>query len=136
MDCIFCKIINGDIPASKVYEDEDFIAILDIRPVNLGHTLLIPKQHNRNILDTPDDLGAKIYPLLKKLSIAIMKGLSADGINIIQNNEEYGGQEVFHSHLHIIPRFKEDGLRFTPRNLTYDSDDIKNDIINKIRSAL
>jgi histidine triad (HIT) family protein len=132
MDCIFCKIIEGVIPSTKVYEDDEFIAILDIRPVNFGHTLLIPRAHFRNLLDTPDELAEKIYPVVKKVSTAIKKGLEADGLNIIQNIEQYGGQEVFHSHIHIIPRFKDDGLKFNPRGLTYSNDEERNKIANKI----
>ncbi|ADR18861.1 HIT family protein [Calditerrivibrio nitroreducens] len=136
MDCIFCKIISGEIPSSKVYEDEDFLAILDIRPVNHGHTLLIPKKHFVNIFDTDDDIARKIYPVLIKISKGIKEGLLADGINIIQNNEKYAGQEVFHSHIHIIPRFREDSLKFTPRNLSYKDEDEKNKIVSKIREKI
>lgn len=136
MDCIFCKIISGEIPSSKVYEDEDFLAILDIRPVNHGHTLLIPKKHFVNIFDTDDDIARKIYPTLIKISKGIKEGLLADGINIIQNNEKYAGQEVFHSHIHIIPRFRDDSLKFTPRNLTYKDEDEKNKIVSKIREKI
>lgn len=132
MDCIFCKIIEGVIPSTKVYEDDEFIAILDIRPVNFGHTLLIPRAHFRNLLDTPDELAEKIYPVVKKVSTAIKKGLDADGLNIIQNIEQYGGQEVFHSHIHIIPRFKDDGLKFNPRGLTYSNDEERSKVANKI----
>lgn len=136
MDCIFCKIISGEIPSSKVYEDEDFLAILDIRPVNHGHTLLIPKKHFVNIFDTDDDIARKIYPTLIKISKGIKEGLLADGINIIQNNEKYAGQEVFHSHIHIIPRFRDDSLKFTPRNLSYKDEDEKNKIVSKIREKI
>ena len=136
MDCIFCKIISGEIPSSKVYEDEDFLAILDIRPVNHGHTLLIPKKHFVNIFDTDDDIARKIYPTLIKISKGIREGLTADGINIIQNNEKYAGQEVFHSHIHIIPRFRDDSLKFTPRNLSYKDEDEKNKIVSKIREKI
>lgn len=132
MDCIFCKIISGEIPSSKVYEDEDFLAILDIRPVNHGHTLLIPKKHFVNIFDTDDDIARKIYPVLIKISKGIKEGLLADGINIIQNNEKYAGQEVFHSHIHIIPRFREDSLKFTPRNLSYKDEDEKTKLYQKL----
>ncbi|MGB9731438.1 MULTISPECIES: HIT family protein [Calditerrivibrio] len=136
MDCIFCKIISGEIPSSKVYEDEDFIAILDIRPVNLGHTLVIPKRHFVNIFDTDEEIAQKIYPVLIKVCKGIKDGLTADGINIIQNNEKYAGQEVFHSHIHIIPRFRDDGLKFTPRSLTYKDEDEKNRIVLKIREKI
>ncbi|MCX8084186.1 MAG: HIT family protein [Calditerrivibrio sp.] len=136
MDCIFCKIIAGEISSIKVYEDEDFIAILDIRPVNLGHTLVIPKQHFVNIFDTDMAFAQKIYPVLVKISKGIKEGLRADGINIIQNNEKSAGQEVFHSHIHLIPRFKDDSLKFTPRSLTYKDDNEKLDIADKIKQNI
>jgi len=136
MDCIFCKIISGEIPSAKVYEDDDFIGILDIRPVNHGHTLVIPKKHFVNIFDTDEETAKKIYPILIKISKAIKDGLAADGINIIQNNEKYAGQEVFHSHIHIIPRFKDDCLKFTPRNLSYKDDNERNIVVTKIKEKI
>ncbi|KAA0259041.1 HIT family protein [Deferribacter autotrophicus] len=136
MDCIFCKIVNGDIPSARVYEDDDFIAILDIRPVNLGHTLLIPKKHFRNVLDTDVEIGSKIYPVLTKLCNAIKDALNCDGLNVIQNIEAAGGQEVFHSHIHIIPRYKDDGLRFTKKHKEYKSTDEMQEFAKKIAEKL
>ncbi|MBZ4643024.1 MAG: histidine triad family protein [Deferribacteres bacterium] len=121
MDCIFCNLIKGKLPCSKVYEDDYFVAILDIRPVNLGHTLLIPKKHFVNVLDAPDDIADKVYPTLKKITNAMKLAYKCDGFNIIQNIEEAGGQEVFHSHIHIIPRFKEDGISFGVKHRAYAS---------------
>lgn len=108
-ECIFCKIINGEIPADKIYEDENFFAFLDIHPVNPGHALLIPKKHYENLYEIPDDLMAKAGPLIKKLAIAVRKGTNADGINLGMNNEKTAGQLVPHAHFHIIPRFINDG---------------------------
>ena len=108
-DCLFCKIIAGSIPAEKVYEDEHFVAFLDIKPVNLGHTLLVPKEHSRNIFDTSDELLREAGPVLKKLSAAVKDATKADGITIGWNNEPAGGQLVFHTHLHVMPRFTNDG---------------------------
>lgn len=119
MNCIFCKIIAGEIPSSKVYEDVDFIAILDIRPTNFGHTLVIPKQHFINVYDTPETVGQKIYPVLTKIANGIKNALNCDGINVVQNNEAAGGQEVFHSHIHLIPRFKDDGHHFGGEHNSY-----------------
>ncbi len=109
-DCIFCKIIAGDIPADKVYEDNDWLAVLDINPVNLGHTLLLPKAHHRNLFDLPAELLIKLGPVLQKLARAIKDGTKADGLNIGWNNEPAAGQLVFHSHVHLIPRFDGDGF--------------------------
>lgn len=121
MDCVFCKVVKGDISCSRFYEDENFVAILDIRPVNLGHALLIPKKHFVNILDTPEDISEKIYAVLKKITRSMQQAYGCDGFNIIQNINEAGGQEVFHSHIHIIPRYKEDGIRFGIKHKNYAS---------------
>lgn len=108
-NCLFCKIINGEIPAAKVYEDEYSYAFLDIKPINPGHTLLVPKQHFANLYEMPDEVLANLAPTIKKLGIAIKKAVGADGINIGMNNDSAAGQLVFHAHIHIMPRFKDDG---------------------------
>jgi histidine triad (HIT) family protein len=111
MNDLFLKIINGEIPAVKVYEDEYTMAFLDIKPVNPGHTLVIPKEHSKNFLETPDDTIQRLFPVAKKVANAVKKAVDADGINIHINNEPAAGQVVFHTHIHIIPRFEGDGLR-------------------------
>ena len=136
MECLFCKIIKGEVACCKVFENDDFIAILDIMPVNLGHTLMIPKKHFRNILDTPDDIAAKVYPLLKQISCGLKKELNCDGLNIIQNIEPSGGQEVFHSHIHIIPRFADDGFKFSPKKKKYSCDDDMMRFAKKISNTI
>jgi histidine triad (HIT) family protein len=136
MECIFCKIIKGEIPSYKLYEDDVFIAILDIRPVHFGHSLLIPKKHFVNIYDTPQDIGEKIYPVLTKLSIAIKKATNCDGLNVIQNNEEAGGQEVFHSHIHIIPRFKNDGIKFSHIHKSYENNEEMKKMAENIKNNI
>lgn len=109
-DCLFCKIITGEIPSTKVYEDETVLAFLDIHPVNIGHTLVIPKTHYTSLYETPDEILAHIIAVAKKLSIAIKGALTADGINIEMNNDAPAGQVIFHTHIHIIPRFSGDGF--------------------------
>ncbi len=109
-DCLFCKIVAGEIPSYKIFEDADFIGIVDIQPVNLGHALLIPKKHVINLLDMPADLLAKLGTHLQTLSQAVKEVVQADGVNVIMNNERAAGQLIFHQHSHIIPRFKDDGL--------------------------
>jgi len=111
MDCLFCKIIKGEVPSEKIYEDEYSFAFLDITPVNPGHTLLAPKEHSRNILDISEEALGNIAPALKKISIAVKEGIGANGINIHINNEPSAGQVVFHTHIHIIPRFEKDGYK-------------------------
>ena len=114
-DCIFCKIIRGELPSYKVYEDEKVLAFLDIRPVNAGHTLVVPKKHSTNIFDiAPEDWQA-VTEVVRKVAIGIEKGLKADGVNIGMNNREHAGQVVHHPHVHVIPRFKGDGLKLMPQ---------------------
>ncbi len=110
-NCLFCKIAAGEIPAEKIYEDENFLAFLDVNPVNQGHTLVIPKKHSRNILEIGDETLKELTITVKKLSNKIKTALCADGINIIINNEPAAGQIIFHTHIHIIPRFADDGLK-------------------------
>ena len=118
-ECIFCKIIRGDIPSDTVYEDEHTIAFLDIAPVTKGHTLVVPKKHYPNLYETPDDVLATIIKTTKYLSTKIKKTLSADGINIINNNDPAAGQVVDHIHIHVIPRYKDDGLEHWKSEFTY-----------------
>jgi histidine triad (HIT) family protein len=104
--CIFCKIVRKEAPASVVYEDAQVIAFTDIRPVNEGHTLVIPKKHYEDIFDTPDDLLEATHRVTKKVAVAVKKATKADGISIVQQNGKAAGQEIFHLHVHIIPRFE------------------------------
>jgi len=109
-DCLFCKIIAGEIPSAKVYEDEHSFAFLDLHPVNIGHTLVVPKAHHVNLYETPDETLSHIAVVVKKLSIAIKTAVNAQGINIEMNNDPVAGQVIFHTHIHIIPRFSGDGF--------------------------
>ncbi|MFA6254769.1 MAG: HIT family protein [Patescibacteria group bacterium] len=104
-DCIFCKIIAGEIPAAKVYEDDKVLAFLDINPVNYGHVLLIPKEHYRMMADTPDELVAYIFTKAKELMKVIKIALKADFVVV-----SVVGVDVPHFHVHLVPRFKDDGL--------------------------
>ncbi|AEF95869.1 HIT family protein [Methanotorris igneus] len=106
--CIFCKIVNKEIPAKIVYEDEDTMAFLDINPRNKGHTLVIPKKHYETLDEMPDEELAKLMKAVKKV-VEILKPLNFDGYNIINNNKPAAGQEVPHVHFHIIPRYQNDG---------------------------
>ncbi|OEU71797.1 MAG: HIT family hydrolase [Desulfovibrio sp. S3730MH75] len=110
-DCIFCKIVAGEIPCFKIYETENVLSFLDIGPVNKGHALVIPKVHYENIWDMPADLGKDIITAAQLAGDAIVKATGADGMNLLMNNNEAAGQLVFHAHFHIIPRFAEDGLK-------------------------
>lgn len=135
MDCIFCSIVAGDIPAAIVYEDEHVLAFMDIAPANPGHTLIIPKQHYRNIYDMPAEIGGKIMQVAVPLANAIRTALNPDGLNLFQSNEAAGFQTVFHFHLHLIPRWEDDPLRLPWRPSEGDMEEIGN-IAVKIREAL
>lgn len=108
-NCIFCKIANGDIPSKSIYEDEQFKVILDLGPATKGHALILPKEHHRNIYDLPDENAQGAMLLAKKMAIKMTDKLKCDGFNLVQNNGEDAGQTVFHFHLHLIPRYKNDG---------------------------
>jgi histidine triad (HIT) family protein len=114
-NCIFCKIIDGKIPCAKIYEDERTLAFLDISPVNLGHTLIVPKNHSRNLLEDSDEDLASLIISAKKIGKAIMVSMKAEGFNLESNIEKAAGQAVFHTHMHIIPRFSGDGLKHWPQ---------------------
>ena len=121
MDCIFCKIIKGEIPCQKVYEDDKALAFLDISPVNKGHTLIVPKKHALDLLETDDKDLSAVISACRKVANACMKGLKADGISLDVSTKPAAGQVVMHTHFHIIPRWKDDGLKHWPRkNLSAD----------------
>ena len=110
-DCIFCKLANGVIPTNSIYEDEDFKVILDMGPATKGHALILPKEHADNLYELPDETAAKILPLAEKLALSMREKLHTDGLNVVQNNGEVAGQTVMHYHLHLIPRYQNDGQR-------------------------
>ena len=107
-NCIFCKILAGDIPSYKVFEDDEFMVILDAGPATRGHALIIPKEHYRDLYAMPEELAAKAFVLGKKLIVPLKKILGAAGYNLVQNNGEAAGQTVPHFHLHLIPRYPDD----------------------------
>ncbi|HET6441615.1 MAG TPA: HIT family protein [Phycisphaerae bacterium] len=111
-DCVFCKIVAGEIPCTKVFEDGLCLAFLDIGPISPGHTLLIPKAHYETIHQMPADEAAHLARHIPSLAAAVQKAVRAEGINVLQNNGACSGQEVFHVHVHLIPRWPEDGLGF------------------------
>lgn len=113
-DCIFCKVVAGELPSYKVYENDDVYAFLDIHPVNKGHTLVIPKKHARNVFDISAEDWVAVQKVVHMLAGNIEKAVGADGINLAMNNREHAGQVVDHAHVHIIPRFKGDGIRPLP----------------------
>ena len=119
-DCIFCKIAGGSIPSSTVYEDEQFRVILDLSPATKGHALILPKQHYANIFEIDEHVLKDLIVLAKKVATAMKETLNCDGVNIVQNNGEVAGQTVFHFHMHLIPRYKDDhaGILWEPGKTT------------------
>ena len=104
--CIFCRIVSKQAPASIIYENTSVMAFLDIRPLHIGHTLLIPKDHYADIFDISESLLGEIHAVSKRVSLAIRKAMDADGISIIQQNGKAAGQDIFHLHVHIVPRYE------------------------------
>lgn len=133
-DCLFCKIVKGEVPSEKVHEDECSFAFLDIKPINPGHTLLVPKKHFANLYEIPDETLRALAPAIKKLAVGVKKAVGADGINIGMNNDPAAGQLVFHAHIHIMPRFEGDGHKHW-QGKPYDDGEEKR-VGEKIRSAL
>ena len=110
-DCVFCKIVKWETPSQRVYEDDGYIAFLDINPVNFGHTLIIPREHYADVEATPSEVLADLIKLGKNIGPAMKKAMTADAYNVVINNGAAAGQMVNHVHLHLIPRFRDDGFR-------------------------
>ena len=126
-NCIFCKIIAGEIPSRTIYEDSDFKVILDVNPASKGHALILPKDHCANIYEISEELLVKAVKLAKKLASHMTEVLHCDGLNVLQNNGEVAGQTVFHFHMHLIPRYEnmknKDLLNWTYEEFTDDEQD-------------
>lgn len=105
-DCIFCKIANGEIPSTTIYEDEEFRVILDLGPASKGHALILPKSHFKDVCELDEAIAAKVLPLASKIGTAMKEALGCAGFNVVQNNGEAAGQTVFHFHAHVIPRYE------------------------------
>jgi histidine triad (HIT) family protein len=114
-DCIFCQIAAGQAPAERLLESSRVLAFLDIAPVHYGHALVIPKQHFQTFLDLPDDLWLEMGQVSRRLALALQKTFYARGFNLGMNNFEAAGQVVHHAHLHVIPRYFDDGLHLFPQ---------------------
>ena len=135
-NCIFCKIVAGAIPATKVYEDAEVLAFMDIGPIVKGHTLVIPKQHFDPLTATPEPVLAKLMAVVKKIAAAQMSGLKADGVNVMQANGAAAGQMVPHLHFHVIPRFATDGHRWNWAAKKYDDPAEAQQLAAAIKAAL
>ncbi len=122
MDCIFCKIVKGDIPSYKVYEDELVYAFLDIHPWSKGHTLIIPKKHFKDLTDIDNENLAQITAVAKQLTSTYADRLGADGFNLLNSSGAAAQQDVFHFHMHLIPRYEDNSLHITGENINVDTE--------------
>ena len=130
-DCIFCALANGAIPTNKIYEDDNFTVILDASPANKGHALILPKQHYDNLFEIDDAVSAKVLPLAKKIATALKEEFGCDGVNVVQNNGTAAGQTVFHFHVHIIPRYDNDGC-----NIGWPQKEVNNEEQSELAAKL
>lgn len=130
-NCIFCKIAVGEIPSATIYEDEDFRVILDIEPASKGHALILPKEHYANLYELSDELAAKALIVAKKVITKMTDIVGCEGYNLVQNNGAAAGQTVFHFHMHLIPRYAEDGvnIKWKQGSLT---EEVKAEILSKM----
>lgn len=134
-DCIFCKIANGEIPSSTIYEDDMFRVILDLSPATKGHALIILKNHMANIFEMDESTAGKVFVLASRIAKAMKEALHCDGLNIVQNNGEIAGQTVFHFHMHIIPRYEGDNQNINWVPGTSEADE-RDAVAEQIKIAL
>ncbi len=135
-NCIFCKIADGEIPSKTLYEDDMFRVILDINPASKGHALILTKKHFKNIYEMDNVTASEVFVLAKRMAKAMTEALGCNGFNIVQNNGEVAGQTVFHFHLHLIPRYTNDGIQLNMEGKEakdYNLDDIQAIILQKMR---
>ena len=130
-DCIFCKLANGIIPTRSIYEDKDFKVILDAAPATRGHALILPKEHADNLYQLSEEMAGKAFILAKRLAESMTETLGCQGFNIVQNNGEAAGQTVFHFHIHLIPRYSDDG-----QGVFWESRHYTDEVLDEIRSQL
>lgn len=134
-NCIFCKLADGSIPTTTVFEDDFLRAIMDISPANKGHVIILPKTHAADIFSLEDEFVMKAFALAKKLAIAVKEVTGCEGVNILQNNGAVAGQTVFHFHVHVVPRFKNDNITFAWKTDVYAEGEAS-ELAKKISEAL
>jgi histidine triad (HIT) family protein len=124
-DCVFCKIVSKEIPAEILFENDKVISVLDINPIHYGHALILPKQHCSDFLDLPEETYHSILQGTRIVTSALVRSLKLEGYNLFSNNGIIAGQSVFHFHLHITPRYREDNIRFVLNLKKYPNGDLK-----------
>ena len=135
-NCVFCKIVAGELPSATLYEDELVLAFLDIAPVNKGHALVIPKEHHESITTVPAAASARMIALAAQLGVALQRAVDADGFDLVLANGACAGQVVPHAHLHVIPRHPDDGVVLPSRTVEYASESEKAEILAAVQSRL
>ena len=135
-ECVFCKIIRGEIPCCKVYEDDLIIAFLDIAPFNIGHTVIIPKDHQNSITTLDEIYANRIIKMAPKIGVALMRTINAEGFNLFLNNGSVAGQTVWHCHMHVLPRFAGDKVVISSEPQKYDSMDQMAELAGKLFNKL
>lgn len=133
-DNIFAKILRGEIPSHRVYEDEAVVAFMDVMPQGPGHTLVVPKAPSRNLLDADPSTFGPLFTVVRKVARAVKQGFGADGVTVMQFNEPASGQTVYHLHVHVIPRF--DGIPLKPHTGGMEKPEVLAESAEKIRAAL
>lgn len=134
-DCIFCRIVRGEIPSTRIYEDDEVLAFMDIGPLVKGHALVIPKRHVDPLTAVPPELLARVMTVVQRVASAMVAGLGADGFNIHQSNGTCAGQVVPHVHVHVVPRFEGDGHSWNWKPKTYADGEVAA-LAGRIRGAL
>ena len=134
-DCLFCAIMDGELPSYKLYEDEYFYVMLDRFPKCLGHVLILPKRHAAHIFDMREEESQRLFPLAQKIAAAMQKSLNFTGLNLLQNNGEAAGQEVNHFHLHLIPRYDGDNMAIQYKRQDPSEAEFE-EMVEKVKKAL
>jgi histidine triad (HIT) family protein len=134
-DCVFCRILKGEIPCQRVHEGERTVAILDINPVAWGHTLVMTREHFETWTDLPPDLAADLARAVQVVARAVVKAAGAEGFNLLMNNKRCSGQAIEHAHFHVIPRKSQDGVKYDWKTKPYEAGQIEK-VADSIRSAL
>lgn len=122
-DCVFCSIVDGEAPAYRVYEDEDTVAFLDVNPVSRGHTLVVPRDHHATLSALPAETTAATFSAARTVAEGIEDTIDPAGLNLVQSNGAAAGQDVFHVHVHLIPRREDDGISFAPSRGTLEAEE-------------
>ncbi len=135
-NCIFCRIIAGEIPSTKIYEDDLVLAFMDISPINFGHILVIPKEHHNSSASIPENIAGRMFYVASRIGVACKRSLDYDGFNLHLADGTCAGQVVMHAHLHVVPRGLDDGFHWNWRQLKYESDAVRQETADKIVEKL